>query len=486
MKNSADSFQNHRKFFRAAVSLGTCLLGFTSCAIKHGAEHGSTERTAGAVEAQGRAYEGGSEHLESALEAVSRGSQMTAVAENLDEIGAVRQALSRGLDVGLAELALSGSEFERDLAKSALLPRLVGSVDLGDGSESLPANTSRTDTDDLGASLFLRQDLLTWGANRKRLEAAGFLSDGQAALLEMQKIDTAASIHLGFENLRRIDRSAKAYRTSITAFNSFLTTVKDRKQAGLDSGRAVEEVKSRVAELEARLAMLDVESQETKAILDRLIGTNGEGNFKLYPAVVHTIPKAGVESLDLGNRPDVAALEQQLKAAELELGATKAERWPKISIAGGVRSESDYDLDNGRSDLIASAGARWTPIDGGALRARTQLAQNQIDVARLKLGNAQRIAEAEVRAGIAAAKRAGAAYSASKRALTLTQKSLELTKAQQLAQRSEIDHVLNIQSRVLRASLQAVNSEFALHRQEVLVKRALGTMTNGGVSRSAK
>jgi len=79
-----------------------------------------------------------------------------------------------------------------------------------------------------------------------------------------------------------------------------------------------------------------------------------------------------------------------------------------------------------------------------------------------------------------------AAADASRRALDLTRKSLALTKTQQEAQRSAIDHVLNVQQRVLRASLQKANADFAVQRMQILVKRSMGTMVNNGVASSAK
>lgn len=93
---------------------------------------------------------------------------------------------------------------------------------------------------------------------------------------------------------------------------------------------------------------------------------------------------AGVDSYVLLRRPDVIEAEYQLRAANAQIGATRAALFPKISLTGllGLASNALTGLFSGGAFTWGASGGATLPIfDGGAGRANVRLAEAQRDAA---------------------------------------------------------------------------------------------------------
>ena len=100
-------------------------------------------------------------------------------------------------------------------------------------------------------------------------------------------------------------------------------------------------------------------------------------------STVHALP-AGVSSLVLLRRPDVMQAEFQLRAANAEIGAARAELFPRISLTGllGLASSSLGGLFNGGSfGWNASAGATYPIFRAGAGIANVRLTEAEREAA---------------------------------------------------------------------------------------------------------
>ena len=87
---------------------------------------------------------------------------------------------------------------------------------------------------------------------------------------------------------------------------------------------------------------------------------------------------AGLPSALLERRPDIRQAEQQLVAANAQIGAAKAEYFPRISLTGffGAQSRALSDLLTGPAGLAsASLGAAAPVFDGGRRRSNVHFAE---------------------------------------------------------------------------------------------------------------
>jgi outer membrane protein TolC len=402
----------------------------------------------------------------------------------LDETTAVRIALSNALEMELSQIAVLDAHANSDLAHSALTPSIVGLFDIGDDGESLPSNVSNPGSNAVGAGMYVRQDILTWGAHRRRISAAHEMEGREEALRDMLKNDTAAATHLAFANLRRIAATRAACAEAIGGFKILYKQAEERVGADIEAGASLTDIESRLAGLNAQKAMIDLEDEDTRNILWKMLGVPATTAFKLYPAAELTCSADEIKSVDeliadtQGHRPDISALEREARAAGHEIAARKADRLPKFSVSAGGRTETNTDFDTDQSEFSAGVRSRWIPFDGGGHKAKIELAKNRLAAAHTKLEHAREAANTEVRSGYSSYQKSKIARSATTKAVQLAKDSLKLATEQQGTARLSTDSLLNTQERVFRATVQDTVASFAERRSAIQLKRSLGEFIN--------
>ena len=103
------------------------------------------------------------------------------------------------------------------------------------------------------------------------------------------------------------------------------------------------------------------------------------------PMPMPSLPVTDLSALPVGTpqgwlqrRPDLIVAERELAAANADIGVAKAALYPRLSLSGllgfnSARSSDLFDAASGRWAL--GAGITWTPLDGGALRARVRASE---------------------------------------------------------------------------------------------------------------
>lgn len=140
--------------------------------------------------------------------------------------------------------------------------------------------------------------------------------------------------------------------------------------------------------IDADLAQLDRSAMQAKNALALLIGQEVPVGLPAAAPfdqnqLLATIP-VGVQSALLEQRPDIMAAENQLRAANANIGAARAAFFPSISLTGQFGTASTH-----LSDLFSSGSGAWSfvpsitvPIfTGGSLRAGLELAEVRKDIA---------------------------------------------------------------------------------------------------------
>lgn len=218
-----------------------------------------------------------------------------------------------------------------------------------------------------------------WGKLRKAKESAR----AQALSTRYAKDTVALSLSSQVVNnyllLRSLESQIKVSQDSLKSREDSLALTKRRLEGGIASALDVHQAEVATSNLKAQLAELyrmRSISMHQLAVLTGVLDLNvAAADINTLP--IPPVPPAGLPSSLMEARPDIRQAEQQMIAANANIGVAKAALYPTISLTAGIGGES-LQL----KDLLTSAARIWTggvgltlPIfDSGRLRSRVDQA----------------------------------------------------------------------------------------------------------------
>jgi multidrug efflux system outer membrane protein len=275
----------------------------------------------------------------------------------LDEL--VATALSDNLDVAAAVARIE--EFDADLreANAALFPE----IDLGASgarsrsSGAVAAPQSIRVSNDLRIALSTSFEIDFWGRLRRLLESARAQVLATHYAKDVVTLSLAGLTSQTYFLLRSLDAQITATRETLTTREEYLTVVRRRVDAGLASGLDLAQALGARSDAAAQLKEL----VRQRALAEHLLGTlTGKLDLKLAPGDLAQLPVPPVPPTDLPStllerRPDIRLAEENLVAANAQIGVAKAALLPRISLTGALGSESAA-----LSSLARSSAAIWS------------------------------------------------------------------------------------------------------------------------------
>jgi outer membrane protein, multidrug efflux system len=272
-------------------------------------------------------------------------------------------------------------------ASSERLPQvgLGASAQRGDGLTVTNAPAGHPFTVySLGTNVSWEADL--FGRLRQASSAAALDADASRALLANTRLVIEADVAQAYIALRALDEERALVRQTVGAFRGTLDLTERRYRAGdvaeLDVARAA----TQVAATEADALGLDRRRAQLEHAIAVLVGEVPSGFALAETPWAVTLPAipAGLPAEVLARRPDVAAAQATMLAAQARVGVAKAAWFPDIALtgAGGVASLQV-------SDLLKYSARAWSlgalaslPIfDGGRREAGVRFASGGMDAA---------------------------------------------------------------------------------------------------------
>ena len=249
---------------------------------------------------------------------------------------------------------------------------IVGSVVSGSAG-----STVRQYRASLGASW--EPDL--WGRIRRTVEAAKANAQVSEATLANARLSAQGELATDYFGLREADAEIDIARATVTAYQRSLTIAQNRYNAGIAPHSDLLQAQTQLANAKADLAGLTQQRADFEHAIAVLTG-EAPGNFTLPPAPAWTpsVPPvpAGVPSQLLQRRPDIAAAERRVAAANAQIGVQVSAYFPTVNLTGsyGYTSRELGSLISA-SNNIWSFGltAAETLLDFGARRARVNEAK---------------------------------------------------------------------------------------------------------------
>lgn len=226
----------------------------------------------------------------------------------------------------------------------------------------------------------LNWELDLWGRVRRQVEAVRANVDASADELESVKLEITSEVAADYFTLRALDADKQFLDSTIQVYRKALQLVRNRRAGGLVSDLDVAQAETVLRTAEAQVPDDELQRQKFQDALAVLTGWNAS-LFHLAEMPLDTVPPAippGIPSELLERRPDVAAAERHMAAANANIGVATAAFFPTISLGtvAGFQSTNSSTLFNAPSGLWAVGASLFQPLfEGGKLKAQLSLAK---------------------------------------------------------------------------------------------------------------
>ncbi|MEO5913199.1 MAG: efflux transporter outer membrane subunit [Luteolibacter sp.] len=251
------------------------------------------------------------------------------------------------------------------------------------------------------SSFDLAYDPDLWGRNKRLIEASSAQAAASEALLDSQRLGVAAEVARQYFLLRGLDAQEAVLDDTLKSRREALDIQKSKMDAGLTDGLAFSRARTEVELADNDLALVQRQRGSAEHALAVLCGVTPSDFSVAARTPISTLPsiRAGLPAEVLMRRPDVRAAEQQLRAANAQIGVAEAAFYPNFSLSAGGGFESvDAKRFLNWENRVLSLGANVAaPIfDGGTNKANYQAARSRYDEALAKYRQTLLVALREV------------------------------------------------------------------------------------------
>src|SRR5258706_2933715 len=276
----------------------------------------------------------------------------TALVENYD----LRDAVAR-VEAARANLGITRSDQFPNLAASADVSTIRSSRN---GQLPLPASFAPSQNRTFGGATLnlLSFELDLWGRLRRATEAARAnllgAEENRKAVVTTLVSDVATS----YFSMRELDYELEISRETLTTRQESLRLIQTRQGDGVATLPDLRHAEQLVDTAAETIPQLQQRIEQTENQISLLLGKNpGEvvrGRSLTEQQLPPEVP-TGLPSALLERRPDIRAAEQNLVAANAEIGVAKAAYFPQISLSGFLGGQSTQ-----LSNLFSAPSRVWT------------------------------------------------------------------------------------------------------------------------------
>jgi NodT family efflux transporter outer membrane factor (OMF) lipoprotein len=224
------------------------------------------------------------------------------------------------------------------------------------------------------ATLALGWELDLWGRLRRQREASGALLEASAADLAGARLSARSTLVQSYLQLRVLDQQQRLYARTLEAYARSLELTENQYRAGLVARSDVVQAQSQLARTRAAAVDLEWQRAQLENAIAVLTGQPPEAlaiEAETWQPPALEIPLSLPSQL-LEQRPDIAAAERQVAAANAGIGVAQAAWFPTLSLSavGGYQGGSYGDwFEVPNRFWSVGPSLALTLFDGGARRA---------------------------------------------------------------------------------------------------------------------
>ena len=299
----------------------------------------------------------------------------------------VQQVEVSNQTVRVAEARLRQAEAVVEQTRAGFLPTVSGStgatrsrtpnVSGASAASAAPANVYN-----LALSASWAPDL--WGNVRSAVDVNLANAQTSAANLGGVRLLAQAQLAINFFQLRALDSQRQLLETTVAAYQKSLDLTRNRYNAGVAARAEVVLAQTQLRSTQAQLIDVGVQRAQLEHAIAILVG-KAPADFALALAPLGlTVPvmPPGLPSELLERRPDIAAAERQMAAANAQIGVAQAAYFPTLTLNGvfGFRANTPQNWLVAPSRLWSVGPAlAETLFDGGSRDAVKKQAEAAYD-----------------------------------------------------------------------------------------------------------
>jgi multidrug efflux system outer membrane protein len=394
--------------------------------------------------------------------------------------GLIDEALRNGYDLRLAVWRVEEARGNAGIASAAYWPQVQAQGQWTRSRQPLvPGGPSLPPLNLYGVNASLSWEIDLWGRIRRLNEAALAQVLASEEARRGVLLSLVSDVATGYFQLRELDEQLAVARRTAEAFQGSYDLFSRRLKAGAAS--ALDTASAEVSLASAAAAVPDlerqIEAQENRlsSLLGRPPGTIQRGAALADQALPPAVP-AGLPADLLRRRPDLRQAEQQLVAANAQVGVTVADFYPTINLTGafgGVAPELAGLFTAGRTWSLG--GGLLTPVlQGRRLEAQHRVAVAQWEEAKVEYERSVNNAFAEVATALTAYQKLAGVEREQARAVSVNGEAVRLSNQRYLAGRSDYLEVLQAEQQQFASENALAQAHFNRLASLVQLYKALG------------
>jgi multidrug efflux system outer membrane protein len=397
----------------------------------------------------------------------------------------IRDAISNNLDLRTAAARVTEARARYGIAKSFLYPSVgvTGGYSSQQDSQlaDLPqGDASNSSYENWNAGVQASWELDLFGRVQRQSEAAfaRYLAteQGQRAVLVTLVGDVASSYLL----LRQLDMELEIAHQTVVSNEETVRFYQNRLKGGLSNRLELDTAIANLARTNTLIPQLEFDVATTENRLSLLLGRPPGPIERGEPLSSSHVPPSlavGMPAALLERRPDVQAAEQELVAANANVGAAKALYFPRISITGlyGTVSGDFSDLMDNDAEVWSVSPSLFAPVfQGGRISRNYEAAQAAYEQAFFQYQKAALNAYREVANALAGIRTLGVARATLQIGVKALQDAATLSRLRYDAGLASYLEILNADQDLFDQRILLAETQGAELRAYVELYRALG------------
>ncbi len=377
-----------------------------------------------------------------------------------------QQAATGNQSIALSVARLRAAQAAVAGSSASLLPTLgasasssrsrSGSSLQADGSSNARVGTSHS----LGLNASWELDL--WGRIAGTVDAARASAQASADDLAAMRLSVQATVAQTYFALRAAEAQARLLRETLDAYDRSWELTRNRQAAGVASPADVAQAEAQYKTTQVQLLEAETNRSQLEHALAALVG-QAPAAFGL-PATAD-LPEpppvpAQLPSQLLERRPDIAAAERRVAAANAQIGVARAAFFPALTLSGSAGYRGSE-----LSNLLSAPNLFWSLgpalavslFDGGARSAAVESARAANDQAAASYRQTVLTALQEVEDNLTAATALAQEQRLQTEALAAAQRALDVVNNQYRAGTVGFLNVLTAQATVLSSQRSLID-----------------------------